>query len=208
MSPSFVRTLDTVVMPVVVIFALALAVAAAAVLGHVILGPLRKAAQRVGRHTQFYLTDFVWLLIQLQLSLGLVSAFVERNPAWAFYTVLGFLGAAFTAMWWGAVRALSQAGVQGMGRRAVLILVLLPGVEATMVATIILAGAAPVVAYRELRRQLLGSDAPLWGPLLSGAAIVLLALLGVAIAAWLLRLLTLWLLAEAPQADPAGEPST
>jgi hypothetical protein len=204
MSPSFVRTLDTVVMPIVVIFALILAIAAAAVLGHVILGPLRKAAQRVGRPTQFYLTDFVWLLIQLQLSLGLVSAFVERNPAWAFYTVLGFLGAAFTAMWWGAVRALSQAGVQGMGRRAVLILVLLPGVEATMVATILLAGAAPVVLYRELRG--VGSVSPLWS-LLGNTAILLLALIGLAVAARLLRLLTLWLLAAAPQADPAGETS-
>ena len=207
MSPSFVRTLDTVVIPIVVIFALILAIAAAAVLGHVILGPLRKAAQRVGRPTQFYLTDFVWLLIQLQLSLGLVSAFVERNPAWAFYTVLGFLGAALTAMWWGAVRSLSQAGVQGMGRRAVLILVLLPGVEATMVATILLAGAAPVAVYRALRVQLLGSVAPLWR-LLSGSAILLLALLGLAVAAWLLRLLTLWLLAAAPRTEPAGTPSS
>src|SRR5688500_2152933 len=107
MPNSLVRTLDSWAWPGGFIVVLVVAVVSALVMGRVILGPLQTAARRAGQPTQFYMTAFAWLLIQLQASLGLVAAFVERNPAWAFYTVLGFLGCALTAMWWGAIRVLS-----------------------------------------------------------------------------------------------------
>jgi hypothetical protein len=167
----------------------------------VILGPLQKAARRAGQPTQFYMTDFAWLLIQLQATLGLVSAYVARNPAWAFYLVLGFLGCALTAMWWGAVRALSQAGVKGVLRRAVLILVLLPGVEATMVGAIFFCGAAPILAYRELRTWIERLDDGILVLLANGAMLLAAAICIAALACWLLRQLTLWLLAEGRETE-------
>jgi hypothetical protein len=144
------------------------------------------------------MTDFAWLLIQLQASLGLVAAYVERNPRWAFYTVLVFLGFALTAMWWGALRALSQAGVKGAGRRAALILVLLPGVEASMVAVMVFWGVGAVTGYSQLRRLLNGVDVSIAGVVGQGALMLAGAVAAALVVAWLLRMLTLWLLAEAP----------
>lgn len=199
MSASFLQTLDDWVWPAGLAVCVAAAVAPAVIVGHVILGPLQKAARRAAQPTQFYLTDFVWLLIQLQAALGLVAAFVARNPAWAFYLVLGFLGGALTAMWWGAVRAMSQAGVQGAFRRAVLILVLLPAVELTLVGAMLFFGAVPLVAYRELRNWLSRLDLAILRSLGVGLAILLGAAIATAAVCWLLRTLTLWLLSE-----PAG----
>lgn len=199
--PGLMRTVDAWIWPAGLLLVLLAALILAAIMGRIILGPLQRAARRAGQPTQFFLTDFVWLLIQVQATLGLVSAFVERNPAWAFYTVLAFLGCALTAMWWGAVRALSQAGVRGTLRRAVLILVLLPGVEALMVTVIVAGVGGSVVAYRDVRRWLVAADASFWKPLSAGAGSLVLAIGAAMLACWLLRMLTLWLLAE--QREPA-----
>jgi hypothetical protein len=206
MPNSLVRVLDAWAWPVGLLLVLLLGVGGALVIGHAVLGPLRKAA-RAGRHrTQFYMTDFVWLLIQLQAALGLVSAYVERNPAWAFYTVLGFLAFALTLMWWGALRALSQAGVKSTLRRAILILVLLPGVEAAMVLAMLFAAVASLGGYRELR-SLLTAEAS-FGSLALDLALMLLTLGAAVLVSWLLRLLTRWLIAPSPARESQAEIST
>jgi hypothetical protein len=185
---------------------LLLGVGGALAIGHAVLGPLRKAA-RAGRHrTQFYMTDFAWLLIQLQAALGLVSAYVERNPAWAFYTVLGFLAFALTLMWWGALRALSQAGVKSTLRRAILILVLLPGVEAAMVLAMLFAAVASLGGYREQRTLLTGANTI--GSIAIKQAVLCLAVGAAVLATWLLRLLALWLIAPSPAPEGRAEIST
>jgi hypothetical protein len=207
MSNPLIRWLDAWLSPLGLLGIIIVAVASALLIGRLTLGPLQKAARRRGQPTQFYLTDFVWLLVQLQAALGLVSAFVARNPTWAFYTILGFLGAALTVMWWAAVRSMSQAGVQGMVRRAVLILVLLPGVEAAMVATMIFWGISLAVGYNELRRALTREDIAIWPLVASGGLLLVSALFAGVLITWLLRRITLWLLAESAAPQDLVEPS-
>jgi hypothetical protein len=206
MPNSFVRVLDAWAWQLGLLLILVLGVGGSLAIGHTVLGPLRKAARAGRQPMQFYLTDFVWLLVQLQATLGLVSAYVERNPAWAFYTVLAFLAFALTLMWWGALRALSQAGVKSAPRRAVLILVLLPGVEAAMVLAMLFSVVVSFGGYRELRSLLTRQSS--FGSLAADLALMLLTAGAAVLATWLLRLLTLWLIAPTPAPERRAEIST
>jgi hypothetical protein len=206
MPNSLVRTLDAWAWPAGLLIVLVLGVGGSLAIGHAVLGPLRRAARAGRRPTQFYMTDFAWLLIQLQATLGLVSAYVERNPAWAFYTVLGFLAFALTLMWWGALRALSQAGVKSALRRAIMILVLLPGVEATMVLAMLFSAVVSFGGYRELRSVLTGEGS--FDSLAVNLALLALSVAGAVLVSWLLRLLTLWLIAPSPARESRVEAST
>jgi hypothetical protein len=187
---------------------LALAAGIAVAVGHVILRPLDRAARGSKRPIQFMLTDFIWLLIQLQIALGVVVANVEHDPLWVFAMILGFLAFAVIAMWCGGVHVLSRLGIRGIWRRAALIVFLLPGALVVMMgasALCVSASVALLLLFQRVggTRLFLGSREIAIGVLIFVAAGAVTGL-----ACWVLRLVMRWILAEkrAPDGQAAVLP--
>lgn len=108
-----------------------------ATLGMVILGPINHVAGRLRARTRFFLSDFLWLVVQYQLALAYCSQFVGYRT-YMFSIVTGFLLLAITSLWAGAVSFLSRAAVTAPYRRAVFILLLLPAaLTAMMISTLL-----------------------------------------------------------------------
>ncbi len=178
------------------ILVLALAAFVAAVVGHAILRPLDRAIVGSKRPTQFMLTDFIWLLIQLQIALGVVVANVEHDPQWVFMLILGFLVFAVIAMWCGGVHVLSRLGIRGFWRRAALIMFLLPAALVVMMGASALCMSAAVTLLMLFRR--VGGMRLFLGPpeITIGVLFFLAAGALTVLACWLLRLAMCWILAE------------
>lgn len=102
------------------------------VLGYIILRPISKVAGRMRAPNRFMLSDFFWLVIQLQLALGYCVQFVGIEHVDFFILICGFLTWATVCMWAGAVSIMSRAGVVIPSRRAAFILFLLPVTLAVM----------------------------------------------------------------------------
>lgn len=103
------------------------------IVARTILYPTVIAAEKVKGPFRFQLADFVWLVLQIQLVLGPVVAFIPAE-------FLGYRGIALTfglistiALWLGSVRFLSRAGIHHALRRGLFILVYLPGTLAVLV---------------------------------------------------------------------------
>src|SRR5690349_8823580 len=84
------------------------------------LGPLMQAARQKPAPTRFLLSDMLWLMVQLQLAMGLV--------AWAIPPDLGsasrieailYLCLPTAGFWYACLHAVSQAGIRGPLKRAV-----------------------------------------------------------------------------------------
>jgi len=117
---------------------LVLAIGVPAAVGSAILGPINRAAGRLKAPTRFQLSDFLWLLVQVQIVLGYCVEFVGVRHLWFFVLMLSFLGLAVMGMWAGGVSFLSRAGVSHPPRRAVFLLFLLPLTLAVMMSTTII----------------------------------------------------------------------
>ncbi len=169
-------------------------------LGNAILKPLTQQAKRGRYRVQFTLLDFSCLFLQLQLAMGFVVSYVDRAAGAAFWVVFGLLLLAFTAIWWGGVKALSEAGVRGPGRRAAFILVLLPGAEAVMIAGGVIAVFVMAILASILNRLILGAatlptsyeNRLVESTFLGGAA----GIVAIAAVAWFLRWMTAWILQD------------
>jgi hypothetical protein len=96
------------------------------VLGIVVLRPISRMAGRLHAPTRFMLSDFFWLVIQLQLAMGYCVRFIGVEHLDYFLLIGGFFFLATIGMWAGAVSFMSRAGVTVPSRRAVFILFLLP----------------------------------------------------------------------------------
>lgn len=151
---------------------------------HSILYPTVVAAQNVQGPFRFQLMDFVALLLQIQLVLGAIMAFVPDDQ---FRTQRGLLltfgMGATVALWLGSVRFLSKAGITRGVRRMIFILVYLPGTLA-----VIIIGPLAVVAMVFTLGDWGGGFA-FPGPLVIALGVVVLA----AIAGFALRKLGEWL---------------
>ncbi|MFM7843332.1 MAG: hypothetical protein ACKPEY_03735 [Planctomycetota bacterium] len=113
-------------------------IAVPALVGLAILGPINKVAGRLQAPTRFFLSDFLWLVVQFQLALAYCGQFVGYVTN-MFSIVTGFLILAITALWAGAVSFLSRAAVTDPYRRAAFILLLLPiTLTVMMVSTLLL----------------------------------------------------------------------
>jgi len=99
----------------------------------VILLPVNRAGGRLRAPTRFFLIDFVWLLVELQLSLGFCIQYIGVQYQQSFFMLLTFLCFAVLLMWGGAVSFLSRAGVRGSIKRGAFILILLPATLVMMV---------------------------------------------------------------------------
>ncbi len=180
---------------------LAAAILAPALMGHLILNPIRDLAKRretagQTRRIQFMLTDFFWLVIQLNIALGCVVAFVPREIASYFALILGYLAAAVAAMWYVCVHYLSHAGITEARRRAAFILFVVPVTVTAMIATIGLVGGMSVGGAYLAFRRVPGLLSP---PALVGLGF--LVLIGFALLmcglVWVLRSTTMWIISGA-----------
>lgn len=183
-----------------------LAVAVPTLVGWAILGPINRTAGRLKAPTRFQLSDFLWLLVQVQLVLGYCVEFVGVRQRHFFVLMLGFLALATLALWSGAVSFMSRAGVTHPPRRAIFILFLLPVTLALMMVTtlLLLVTAGTTLGYialsRDYRMQLeTGYHGLALTPIGIGVAILILPLLGYG-----LRRLSSWIVHVEPTTNFAS----
>ena len=123
-------------------------VVAAALLGHWLLEPVNRAAGHLNAPTRFLLTDFIWLMIQLQLMLGLALYLLRDAEDYERFqlAILGGLAVPLVVLWAASVSVVSRAGITEPLRRAIVILVLVPGALAEIMAVPLLLVASIVAA--------------------------------------------------------------
>ena len=103
-------------------------------ISHTILYPTVVAAQKVRGPFRFQLLDFVALVFQIQLVLGPIMAWTSGEEVSFQRKLFLTVGIGATvAMWLAAVSFLSKAGIQQGLRRAIFILIYLPGTVAVLV---------------------------------------------------------------------------
>jgi hypothetical protein len=164
-------------------------------IGNLVLGPVNKAAGRLQAPTRFQLNDFFWLLVQLQLALGFCVRMVEEGELAPFVILLGFLTLATIAMWAGAVSFVSKAGVTDGWRRGVFVLVQLPATLALMMGTPVFFAVALVLPLKYFG-DVVDGNRILEPQLIFVGALQLIGIsLTLVISGWLLRRLSLWILA-------------
>lgn len=170
-------------------------IVSASLLGRWMIQPINAKGGRLQAPTQFLLTDFVWLVLQLQLALGFCVSWIGIEQTRLFPAILTFLLFAVTMLWLFGVGFLSRAGVTQPLRRAVFTVLLLPATLSLMMALPLLVALLGV----------LETDIGRWGDLAIPLAeynahkIVLwiivpfLPLIG-----WSLRQISFWIVSELP----------
>ena len=99
------------------------------------LGPLIAAARQTPTPTRFMLSDLLWLMVQLQLAMGLVVWAVPADlPTSTRVGALLFLCVPVVGFWYGCLHGVDQAGIQQPLRRAAAFVILLPGTIVAVVA--------------------------------------------------------------------------
>lgn len=98
-----------------------------------ILGPVSRAAGALKAPTRFQLSDFVWLLVLLQVALGATLQLIGAETRVLFEMFLVYLVFAVIGIWIGAISFLSRAAITDPWRRAAFILLVMPGTLGVMV---------------------------------------------------------------------------
>jgi hypothetical protein len=95
---------------------------------HWTTGPILRAAREVKSPRSFLLSDLIWLLIQIQMAMAVAgAAFPATMPARERVWALLLLSGAMVLFWLAGLQAVSQAGIKRPLRRAVVFVVLMPG---------------------------------------------------------------------------------
>jgi hypothetical protein len=105
------------------------------ILGHWLLGPVNRAAGRLNAPTRFQMTDCFWLMIHLQVMLAVAMPWLRetvRGPA--IFLIVGILGLPIVILWAASVSVVARAGITQPLRRAAVVLILVPGALAVIVA--------------------------------------------------------------------------
>jgi hypothetical protein len=169
-------------------------VLAAAVLCHWLLEPVNRAAGRLNAPTRFQLTDFIWLMMQLQVLLAVVmQTIAEAMSQRALIIVLGLLALPVIVLWAASVSVVSRAGITQPMRRAALILVLVPGSLAEVMAVpMLVIGGVAFVNDEPPGMWFAAGDPPMRVLLVAATSLL------VAVAAVALRWLSFWVMAGGP----------
>jgi hypothetical protein len=170
-------------------------VVSASLLGRWMIQPINEKGGRLRAPTQFLLTDFVWLVLQLQLALGFSVSWVGIEQQRLFAAILSFQMFAVFMLWLFGIGFLSRAGVTQPLRRAIFTVVLLP-------ATLGVLMALPALVVLLV---VLETDFAQWGDMaiplreysrykvLLWVVTPVLPVLG-----WMLRQVSFWIVAESP----------
>lgn len=167
-------------------------------IGLPVLGPISRLGGRLKAPTRFMLSDFLWLVMQLQLSLGYCVAYVGIEQRDFFILVFGFLALATVAMWAGSISYLSRAGVIAASRRVVFILFLLPITLATMMASTFTVLIAAITYFGVVRFEFRHELDNLVAIMGVTPTMIVGGMLALPLVAWLLRRISLWIIATAP----------
>ena len=115
------------------------ACAAASAFIRIMLQPIRKIEKSVRPAAQFLISDIFWLMLLVQLFLGVTSLLGKHFGSQQGVTVIigGYLLLAAGALWWRGVGMLTALGIFHTGRRAVFLVVILPVAALGAIATTI-----------------------------------------------------------------------
>ncbi|MCI0361008.1 MAG: hypothetical protein L0211_21215 [Planctomycetaceae bacterium] len=145
-------------------------------------GPILQAAANSNSPRSFLLTDLIWLLVQMQLAMGVASyAFPPGMLIRHRVAALILLCAATVLFWLASLHAVSRAGIKQPLRRAVVFVVLLPGLALTVLGVPLIS----VGLLHALGQQSEG-QLPSHSPLAHGAQLVVLAAFALSLR-WLAR---------------------
>lgn len=173
--------------PILGLLALVVFIVLAVILGHWTLGPINRAAGDLKAPTKFLLTDFIWLMVQLQIALAVAVPYWTDTMVGRYVLVLiGVTCFLVVVLWAGSVAVLSRAGIVAPLRRAVVILLIVP---------------AALLIVMMLPLTLLIFALSLFGVFLPGlhlgwATVGMTAgsALGLAVASYVIRLLSAWVI--------------
>ncbi len=182
---------------IVFLFLLLAALGGMVALGHWLLGPINERAPNVSFPTRFLLSDFFWLVLQMQVVLAACVAIVGAD-AREFLAITAVALAALVAIWAGAVSWLSRTGVLHPPRRAALVLFLLPATLGLMFA--IPLSLAGVLAYLSWVFAMHPGSVEIVWRIAAGGAIALLALAAGFAAGWGVRRTARWVADGIPKA--------
>jgi hypothetical protein len=175
-------------MALLVLVVAGLYVGSAALLAWWMLEPINRVAGQLQFSTRFVLTDFLGLMVLLQVPLAIVgraieSAVVRDNaPYWVLLSASVLL---VVILWVAGVSVVSRAGIVQLWRRLCVIVLLVPGALAVIVTWPIAVG----VFFSSLANRRLDD---------SGWGLDILALPAIALAAVGVRWLSYWSLAGSP----------
>ena len=146
-------------------------------------GPMLAASDTESLAKSFRLTDLIWLLLQLQLAMAAVSyAFPREMPGEMRATAMVLLTLPVAIFWLASVLIVSRARIERPLRRAVVFVVLMPGVVVTLLGAPLLA----VGLLQALQARHSGEVGH------SNLGTLALQLAGLAVFSLVLRVLALW----------------
>jgi hypothetical protein len=145
-------------------------------------GPVLEAARGSSRPRTFLLTDLIWLMMQIQLAMGLASyAFPAAMPTRARVVAMILLCVPAILFWLASLLLVSQAGILRPLRRAVVFVILLPGVALTVLGLPLL-----TVGFLHALGQQSSESLPSQSPLVAGIQLTALAAFSLSLR-WLAR---------------------
>lgn len=190
--------------PYCVLVALVILLVVPTLIGFAIIRPLSREAGRLRSPTKFLLSDFFWLVIQLQLALGYCVRFIGIENYRLFALIGGFLLLASIGLWAGAISILSRCNITIPSRRAVFIVILLPSTLFLMMAVSFVVLVQAVLAFdfatRDFRYglSLMAANSRL------GRNELLLALALLPLVCYGLRRCSFWVLSGRTTVEPAA----
>lgn len=189
-----------------ILVGMGLYVLAAALLGHWIVGPINKAAGDLKAPTRFMLTDFIWLMLQLQIVLAATGPpIMEAVESDAAILLVALVCVPVLILWAASVSVVSRAQITRPMKRAVVILVVIPAALVVIMALPVLT-VASIIMLSSLVVEMPGNE--LSSRTIHVALIVGLAILA-AMLAYGLRRLSYWVVNSSLALDvnldlPAG----
>ena len=178
-------------------------VVVASAVGRWMLQPINTQGGRLQAPTQFMLTDFLWLVLQLQLALGFSVTWIGIEQRRLFPVVLSFLLFAVTLLWLFGVGFLSRAGVTQPARRAMFTLLLLPASLGVMMA---LPALLAVIVALEIDLSTWGELSYIIGEYQRYKPLLWIITPLVPLIAWMLRQISFWIVRDLPLLEGTSEP--
>jgi hypothetical protein len=145
-------------------------------------GPILQAANNSNSPRSFLLSDLIWLLMQMQMAMTVGTyAFPAAMPIYQRVGALVLLSAAIVLFWLASLQAVARAGITRPLRRAMVFVVVLPGLALTILGVpLISLGLFHALAQWEEGRL------PSYSPLALGVQLFVLVALALSLR-WLAR---------------------
>lgn len=174
-------------------------IAGTAVVARWMLEPINRAGGQLRASTRYLLTDFLGLMVLLQVALAISGVALEdgtRREVAAYWSLLGVFVLLVTILWAASVSVVSRAGIVRPLPRLTVIVLLIPGALAVVMSVPLLV----ILGLSGMFAGWLGLAGPwqAWSLPLAGLGLAALAAAGVVI-----RKLSFWAL-ERSTATAAG----